>query len=107
MADRALVLSADRWEMPDEKTGEIRSGFSVWFINDYRDDEPGKLGYKPTKINATDEIFANLKTANLPALFDLDFGSRPGAAGKATLTLTGVKHVNDVNVFGPSTVKAV
>ena len=34
MADRALLLSADLWEMADEKTGEIRRGASVWYIND-------------------------------------------------------------------------
>ena len=26
MAERALILSGDAWEMPDEKTGEVRSG---------------------------------------------------------------------------------
>lgn len=99
MAERAFILSADRWSMPDERTGEIRTGYSVWFLNNYREDLPESLGYKPTKITATDELFAVLKKATLPALFDLDFGSRPGAQGKATLTLVAAKHVADVDVF--------
>jgi len=99
MAEKALVLSADKWSMPDEKTGEIRSGFSVWYVNDYRDDLPESIGMKPTKITATPEMFESLRLAKLPALFDLDFGSRPGAQGKATLTLVKAKHIADVDVF--------
>lgn len=99
MAEKALVLSADKWSMPDEKTGEIRTGFSVWYVNDYRDDLPESIGYKPTKISTTPEMFESLRLAKLPALFDLDFGSRPGAQGKATLTLVKAKHLGDVDVF--------
>lgn len=99
MAEKALVLSADRWSMPDEKTGEIRSGFSVWYVNDYRDDLPESIGFKPTKISTTPELFESLRLAKLPALFELDFGSRPGAQGKATLTLVKCKHLADVDVF--------
>lgn len=107
MADRALVLSADPWQIPDENTGEIRSGFTVWYINEYRANEPGKLGFKPTKVNASSEIYADLKSGVLPSLFDLDFGSRPGAGNKPTLTIIAVKHVADVPVFGKPTGKPV
>lgn len=103
MSERAFVLSADGWEMPDEKTGEIRKGFSVWYINEYREDSATQIGLKPTKISATAEIFEVLKTGKLPALFDLDFASRPGAGGKATLTLVRVKHIKDIELFSAPT----
>lgn len=106
MSQKALILSADFWRMPDEKTGEIREGYSVWFINDYRDDAEGAIGFKPTKVSATAEIFEALRPAQLPALFDLDFGSRPGQAGKATLTLIKAKHLKDVAIFEEQKAKA-
>lgn len=102
MAERALILSCDSWEMPDEKTGEIRKGLSVWYVNDYREDTAGSFGFKPTKVSADCALIDRLRDAKLPALFDLDFGSRPGAQGKATLTLTGLTKVQNVNLFAVS-----
>lgn len=104
MAERALILSADNWGMTDEKTGKPLSGVSVWYVNDYREDTADSIGMKPTKISATPEILEKLRKARLPALFDLDFGSRPGAQGKATLTLVGISHVQDVAIFEGVTV---
>jgi len=107
MAEKALILSADAWEMPDERTGEIRKGVSVWFCNDYREDTLTSVGFKPTKVSADVSMLDALRTAKLPALFDLHFGSRPGAQGKATLTLVGISHLADVDVFSvPVTKKA-
>ena len=99
MSERVLVLSADAWSLTDEKTGEVRSGFSVWYVNDYREDTETQIGMKPTKITATEEILKVLKSGTLPALFDLDFASRPGAGGKATLTLIRAKHIRDIDLF--------
>lgn len=106
MAEKALILSADAWEMPDERTGEIRKGVSVWYVNDYRVDIPTAVGFKPTKVSADVSMLDTLRAAKLPALFDLHFGSRPGAQGKATLTLVGISHLSDVDVFNvPPTAK--
>lgn len=95
----ALVTSADVWEMPDERTGELRRGVSVWFLNQYREDTDTQLGYKPSKISAPPEVLDQLK-GKLPGFFKLSFGSRPGAQGKATLTLIGVDHVKNADLFG-------
>lgn len=105
MSDRAVVLSADVWEFTDEKTGEVRKGASVWYVNDYRDDSADGLGFKPTKVTATPEIFDQLRGAQLPAMFDLEFGSRPGAQNKATLTLVRMKHQGDVDLFATPAAK--
>ena len=102
MAERALILSCDTWEVSDEKTGEIRKGLSVWYVNDYRADTQDSFGFKPTKINADISLLDHLRGAKLPALFDLDLGSRPGAQGKATLTLTGLTKIQAVNLFAVS-----
>lgn len=102
MAERALILSADSWEMVDEKTGELRKGLSVWFINDYREDGIGSFGFKPTKVTADLAMIDSLRAAKLPALFDMDYGSRPGAQGKATLTLIKATKVANVKLFDAS-----
>lgn len=99
MAEKALILSADSWEMPDDRTGEIRKGVSVWYVNDYRVDNPTSVGFKPTKVSADLSMLDVLRGAKLPALFNLDFGSRPGVQGKATLTLVAISHIADVPVF--------
>lgn len=106
MAERALILSCDSWAMPDEKTGEIRKGLSVWFVNDYREDTPEALGYKPTKVSADVALFDQLRKASLPAMFEMHYGSRPGAQGKATLTLIKAQHVGNVNLFAEPAPKA-
>lgn len=96
MSEKALVLSADPWTMTDEKTGEIRHGVSFWYVNNYRD---GENGQKPTKVSVSAELHDSVK-GKLPALCELDFGSRPGAQGKATLTVTGVKVLKGVDFSG-------
>lgn len=98
MAERALITSADAWEMTDEKTGEIRRGVSIWFLNDYRDDSAESFGFKPTKVSADRSLLEKLR-GQLPGIFDLEYGSRPGAQGKATLTLIGVELVKPVDLF--------
>lgn len=99
MSERALVLSADVWSMADERTGEIRDGISIWYVNDYRDDSDKSFGYKPTKVSAAPDMLEKLRGAKLPSICDLDFGSRPGKEGKATLTLVGMKSVKAVELF--------
>lgn len=93
MAERALVLSADPWSMPDEKTGVPITGNSLWYVNAYRDSE---FGQKPTKVNASDAICNELK-AKLPAVVEMEYGSRPGAGGKAALTVVGVKLIKQID----------
>lgn len=108
MAERALILSADRWEMPDERTGEIRKGVSVWYVNDYREDTDTSVGFKPTKVSASPEMLEKLRHSQLPAVYELHYGSRPGKDNKPTLTLIDVGFVSSVDVFNvkPSVVPA-
>lgn len=96
MSEKALVLSADAWEMADEKTGEIRNGWSCWYVNNYREDSAKSFGFKPSKISLSNELAADLRKVKLPAVCELDFGSRPGQGGKATLTITGFRVVSSV-----------
>lgn len=99
MGERALVLSADVWNMTDKDTGQVLNGVSVWYVNDYRQDDQEAFGFKPTKVSATPEMLEKLR-GKLPGIFELSFGSRPGAQSKATLTLIGVKFIEEAALFG-------
>lgn len=94
MAEKALVLSADPWSLVDKVTGEVKNGVSCWFVNQYRD---GEFGQKPTKLSITDEVASVLK-GKLPAVCDLEYGSRPGAQSKAALTVVGAKVLRAVDL---------
>lgn len=96
MPEKALVLSADSWSMKDEQTAEIREGWSVWYVNDYREDNAQGFGFRPSKISIIDKLAEDLRKVKLPAMCELDFGSRPGAGGKATLTISGFKVLGSV-----------
>lgn len=103
MADRALILSADHYSIADEKNkGVTNELYQVWYANDYRDNSDTEIGCKPIKMLTTPEIFAQLKTHELPALFDLDLRSRPGKANAAALTVVGVTYVSSPSIFPKS-----
>jgi hypothetical protein len=82
-----LLLSADPWELTDERTGEIRRGVSFWFVSDYRD---GSNGLKPTKVSGDSKLLA-LVSDHLPCVASLGFATRPGAGNKASLQLVDVE----------------
>lgn len=99
MADRALILSADNYKIPDEKTGVVQELFQLWYTNDYREPSDTEIGGKPIKMLTTPEIFEGLKKFTLPSLFDLDLRSRPGKGNAAALTVVGMKYVSTPAIF--------
>ena len=99
MADRSLILSADHYSIPDKTTGEVQDLFQVWFCSDYREDSDTEIGLKPIKMLTTKEIFNQLKSVQLPSLFDLDLRSRPGKGNAAALTVVGFKYVSTPSIF--------
>jgi hypothetical protein len=107
--EKALVLSGDAWNMTDEKTGQMLNGISVWFLTPYREQgvKAGEAGYKPAKVGASPELFEKLRNIKLPAMCDMVYGAKPGAAGKATLVLIDVLNPVHVDVFGLSSDRKV
>lgn len=94
MSEKAFILSADSWEITDKNTGQVLKGVSCHYVNQYRD---GDNGQKPTKVSITPEVALSLK-GKLPCVADLEFGSRPGAGGKAALTVVSVKILRVVDL---------
>lgn len=106
MADIALVLSADKYEIPDAATGEIQALHQVWYINEYREESAREKGSKPIKMLVDAAVFAELFKHDLPALFDLDVRTRPGKGNTVSATVTGFKLVGKPQIFPPATKKA-
>lgn len=106
MFDKAIVLSADAWEMLDEKTKKPVKGISVWYINDYRDDSETSFGLKPSKVTVPFDWLSSFRKGPLPALFEMGFSSRPlGKEAKASLVLVSMnflKSVDLLDLFGAS-----
>lgn len=96
----ALVISADKWKMADEKTGEIREGATVHYINDYREDDEKSVGFKPTKISVSEEVFQSVRQHGAPALYNLDLRTRPGKESRPTLAIAKLEFVRGVELFG-------
>jgi hypothetical protein len=91
-----LVLSADRWSMTDEKTGKPMGGVSIWFVNDYREDTEDGLGFKPTKVGAPADLWPALRATKFPAVCELVSTFKPGAGGKASVVISGVKVLREL-----------
>jgi hypothetical protein len=97
--ETTLVISADRYEFTDEKTSEIRKGVTLHYINNYRENSAGAVGFKPIRVPATPEVFEAVKKGNAPALYKLDFTTGPGPLGKPTLTVVKAELVRPVKIF--------
>jgi len=78
MADTALILSADKYEIPDSKTGEIQSLHQIWMSNDYRVSSDKEKGCKPMKVLVEPVVFGEIMKYDLPSLFEVDVKMRPG-----------------------------
>lgn len=96
MAEKILLLSCDPWHMTDEKTGERRTGVSLSYLSAYRD-EAGK-GLKPIKVSAPAGFEASIGAVALPAFAEVDFTTRPGAGGKATIAVSAIKIGKPLNI---------
>lgn len=94
-----LVLSADKWRMTDEKTGEIREGVSLHYLTDYREETDNSVGFKPMKVQASDAAFAAIKAGGAPGLYELQLKSRPGKDGVPTFQVVGAALVERLDLF--------
>lgn len=90
------MLSIDKWERLDEKTGEVYRGFYSWFVNDYRESTDKFMGFKPTKLKLAETAYRHLQGKELPAWVDIEWDSRPGMDGKAELLVRSVNYVESL-----------
>lgn len=91
MSETVLILRASKWEMTDEKTGEIRKGCTVHYINDYQVETATAVGDAPLKVQATEEVFIEIKKHKAPGIYEIGTRTKPGKEGQATVVMTQVK----------------
>lgn len=102
----ALILSVDKYEIPDSSTGEIQRLHQVWMSNDYRVATDKEKGCKPMKSLVDPAVFDELMKHELPALFDVDLNMRPGKGNTVAATIVGFKYLSTPKIFPASLAKA-
>lgn len=95
----ALILSADHYTIPDSQTGEVQNLHQVWMANDYRVSSEKEKGCKPVKSLVDAAVFAELMKHELPSLFDVDLGMRPGKGNTLAATIVGFKFLGSPKIF--------
>ena len=96
--ETALVLSADRYEFADEKTGELRR-VTLQYVTDYREDTGTAVGFKPIKAPALNEVFDAVKKSGAPGIYRLTTKTRPGKEGKPALMVIKADLVKGLAIF--------
>jgi hypothetical protein len=99
MSDIALILSADKYEIPDGKTGEIQALHQVWMSNDYRVANEKEKGCKPMKVLVEPLVFSEIMKHDLPALFNVDVKMRPGKGNALAATVVGFQFIGAPKIF--------
>ncbi len=93
-----VLFGAKKWEFTDEKTGEIRSGATLYIDNlDDEDDlnkrsDPNHLGIKVMKMSAPLDVFKQLAIGGprFPLDCELVTRLRQGEEGKAVVQVVGI-----------------
>jgi len=93
MSETVLVLRASKWEMTDEKTGEIRQGNLVFYLAADQTETPTAVGEQSIKASASDEVFAVIKKGKAPGFYNVITRLRPTKDGTAKVMLTQAKHI--------------
>lgn len=99
MSDFALILSVDKYSIPDQKTGEVQDLHQVWMSNEYRVASDTEKGSKPMKVLVEPSVFAELMKHDLPSLFDVDVKMRPGKGNALSATVVGFKFIGTPKIF--------
>jgi hypothetical protein len=98
MADVALILSADKYSIPDA-SGEVQHLHQVWMSNEYRVSSETEKGCKPMKVLVEPAAFAQVMSFDLPGLFEVDVKMRPGKGNALAATVVGFKHLSTPKIF--------
>lgn len=98
MSETVLILRAQKWELTDEKTGEVRKGTTVHYVSDYQVETATAIGDAPVKVSASPEVFDIIKKHKAPGMYEINTRTKPGKEGQATVQIVGVKHVREISM---------
>lgn len=105
MKETILVLGVTAYKFADERTGEMREGAHIHYLNNYAFNEPNKKGTLPTKMSAALSIFEDVETKQFPAICDLESISLPDGKGQPKLTPVKIHYTRPVSLFAESVAK--
>lgn len=95
---KALIFHARAYSFTGTD-GRLVEGNTVSYIEDMPvSADPNEAGLPPQSVPALDEALADVLKGNLPGLFDIDMGRRPGRRGKPESVLTRAKFLSSVPV---------
>jgi hypothetical protein len=93
---KLLVIFAKKYRFTDEKTGEVKSGLHVSYLDpEMREDTFQQKGDSMLKVPALETVFDKLTT--IPAYYEIDFRQRPDSKGKPVLTMASAEFLEKVN----------
>lgn len=86
-----VVLSARRYSMTDDKTGEVVQGTKIEYVEDW-DPQPqqNKRGLNVLSANFPYATFEAL--GDVPAVYSADFQLVAGARGRAAVSMTNLHY---------------
>ncbi|MDQ2830920.1 MAG: hypothetical protein M3Y74_17980 [Chloroflexota bacterium] len=85
----ALVIEASPWQLTDEKTGEIRRGSTVRYIDFESPLDGRRHGFEPLKSTAVPTVVF----PELPAFYDLRLRQKANKEGKTEVGIIGARLV--------------
>ena len=94
----------------NERVGSVEGGDQS-VLNDglcpnwHYSESNSQCGRIPWIYNVPAELFEKLRAIKLPAVCEMVYGAKPGAAGKATLVLIDILNPKPVDLFGLDKVK--
>ena len=92
------ILQARRYQMTDEKTGELVAGVKITYVEDW-------TGEQRQNSSGVDVLSATMpyddweRFAQLPALYDAEFKLGAGARGKPMLRIVNVTYAQPFQPF--------
>lgn len=93
-----ILTYAKPWQMQDERTGAQREGLTVEYLAcdnlNPVTNEDGSVGVRHCKESVPLGFMSTI--TNVPGLYELEFGMKPGSRGKMEVKLVGFKYIGDV-----------
>ncbi|MDR3289437.1 MAG: hypothetical protein LBT22_08425 [Peptococcaceae bacterium] len=92
-----LILGCYAYNFVNKDTGEVIKGNTMHIVDPFDVDDGNRKGCVPLKLTISDKVRENI--GELPGLYDIDFGQRPGAGGKPTSYVRNLSFVAPVDLL--------
>lgn len=93
MLQKVFILSAKKWNLVDEKTGEYKSGLTVHYVNNIEPISPSSdhKGVLPIKGSFPEAEF--VKLGDVPGYYNIDYDLGADSSGKPKLIYNSISPI--------------